>query len=101
MNTPASINAKQGFSSYYWDFGDGTYSYPSSLASHTYSRSGTYFVVLSGYNNTGVYSTASHIVVVGSGALRSEERRVGKEFSSGCGPHSSDSTVVFNATAPV
>src|SRR5437016_10322254 len=74
--SPTVFNATTpGFSSYYWDFGDGTYSYPSSLASHTYSRSGTYFVVLSGYNAssyTGFYPTASHVLVVGSGVVAAD-----------------------------
>src|SRR2546422_5837452 len=69
-SSPMVFNATTpGFYVYYWDFGDGTYYYNpyggGSLASHTYSRSGTYFVVLSGYNNTGVYSTASHVLTVG------------------------------------
>src|SRR5438132_1011251 len=99
MNSPAAFNAKQGFSSYYWDFGDGTYSYPSSLASHTYSRSGTYFVVLSAYNNTGVYSTASHIVVVGSGALAIDFSFPTSNIATGPVTASTGSPVAFNATA--
>src|SRR5438132_1100166 len=99
MNSPVAFNAKQGFSSYYWDFGDGTYSYPSSLASHTYSRSGTYFVVLSAYNNTGVYSTASHIVVVGSGALAIDFSFPTSNIATGPVTASTGSPVAFNATA--
>src|SRR5439155_10942554 len=46
--SPTVFNATLGFYYYYWDFGDGTYYYNpyggggTSLASHTYSRSGTY-----------------------------------------------------------
>src|SRR5207244_11526081 len=75
--SPTVFNATLGFTHYYWDFGDGTYSLGgvayggSSLASHTYSRSGTYFVILTAYNSTigGGYSTASHVLVVGSGVV--------------------------------
>jgi len=100
--SPTVFNATTpGFSSYYWDFGDGTYSYPSSLASHTYSRSGTYFVVLSGYNAssyTGFYPTASHVLVVGSGVVAADfvypTHNDGLTVSVNAG-----SPVVFNATA--
>src|SRR5437879_2023562 len=101
--SPTVFNATTpGFSSYYWDFGDGTYSYPSSLASHTYSRSGTYFVVLSGYNAssyTGFYPTASHVLVVGSGVVAAD--LVYPTISVAVGPvyPSSGSPIVFNATA--
>src|SRR5437660_10738863 len=98
--SPTVFNATTpGFSSYYWDFGDGTYSYPSSLASHTYSRSCTYFVVLSAYNNTGVYSTASHIVVVGSGALAIDFSFPTSNIATGPVTASTGSPVAFNATA--
>src|SRR2546422_3335801 len=76
-SSPMVFNATTpGFYVYYWDFGDGTYYYNpyggGSLASHTYSRSGTYFVVLSGYNNTCVYSTASHVLTVCSGVAAAD-----------------------------
>src|SRR5437016_10214929 len=100
--SPTVFNATPpGFSSYFWDFGDGTYSYPSSLASHTYSRSGTYFVVLSGYNAssyTGFYPTASHVLVVGSGVVAAD--LVYPTISVAVGPvyTSSDRHIVFIAT---
>src|SRR5207249_8149520 len=99
--SPTVFNATIGFSGYYWDFGDGTYSYPSSLASHTYSRSGTYFVVLSGYNASsynGFYPTASHVIVVGSGVVSADF--VYPTYSVVVGPvyPGSGSPVVFNAT---
>src|SRR5207249_5869816 len=74
-NSPVAFNATLGFYYYYWDFGDGgSYSNSGSsngaFATHSYSLSGTYFVVLSAYNySAGVYSTASHVLVVGSSAV--------------------------------
>src|SRR5439155_7055878 len=78
--SPTVFNATLGFTYYYWDFGDGTAYYGgvgyggNSLAAHTYSRSGTYFVVLTAYNSTigGGYSTASHVLVVGSGVVTAD-----------------------------
>src|SRR5207245_3419408 len=91
-----------GFYVYYWDFGDGTYYYNpyggGSLASHTYSRSGTYFVVLSGYNNTGVYSTASHVLTVGSGIVAADFVYPTTNVAGGTVYPSSGSPVVLNAT---
>jgi len=101
--SPTVFNATTpGFASYYWDFGDGTYSYPSSLASHTYSRSGTYFVVLSGYNAssyTGFYPTASHAIVVGSSVVAVDFSFPTSNIAIGPVTASTGSPVAFNATA--
>src|SRR5207244_7522651 len=103
VNSPMAFNATTpGFYVYYWDFGDGTYYYNpyggGSLASHTYSRSGTYFVVLSGYNNTGVYSTASHVLVVSSSAVTVDFSFPTTNLVAGSVYPSSGSPVVFNVT---
>src|SRR5256886_8647355 len=103
--SPTVFNATTpGLYAYYWDFGDGTYSLggvaygTNSLASHTYSRSGTFFVVLSATNGSGVYSTASHVLVVGSGVVAADfvypTRNDGLTVGVNAG-----SPVVFNATA--
>ncbi|TLX99228.1 MAG: PKD domain-containing protein, partial [Thaumarchaeota archaeon] len=103
--SPTVFNATLGFYYYYWDFGDGTAYYGgvgyggNSLAAHTYSRSGTYFVVLTGYNyTTGVFSTASHVLVVGSGVVAADfvypTHNDGLTVSINAG-----SPAVFNATA--
>src|SRR5947208_2420426 len=103
VNSPMAFNATTpGFYVYYWDFGDGTYYYNpyggGSLASHTYSRSGTYFVVLSGYNNTGVYSTASHVLTVGSGVVAADFSFPTTSVVVGPVYPGSGSPVVLNAT---
>src|SRR5207247_614460 len=69
-----------------------------SLASHTYSRSGTFFVVLSATNGTGVYSTASHVLVVGSGVVAADFVYPSYNIVVGTVYPGSGSPVVFNAT---
>jgi len=105
--SPTVFNATLGFTHYYWDFGDGIAYYGgvayggSSLASHTYSRSGTYFVVLSGYNASsynGFYSTASHVLTVGSGVVAADFVYPTTNVIVGAVYPSSGSPVVFNAT---
>src|SRR5437867_6005928 len=111
LNIPVVFNATTpGFQYYYWDFGDGTTYYVGSPASHTYSRPGSYFVLLAAYNyTTAVYSTASHLLAVGSSvvavdfsfptysvaigpvtASRSEHRRVGDAATGGVSPDTFD-----------
>src|SRR5207247_4872752 len=71
----------EGLSFYYWDFGDGTgyvagaYYGISGFVTHSYSRSGTFFVVLTAYNYTGgsyISATASHILVVVSSPVAAD-----------------------------
>src|SRR2546430_791635 len=104
VNSPMAFNATTpGFYVYYWDFGDGTYYYNpyggGSLASHTYSRSETYFVVLSGYNNTGVYSTASHVLVVSSSAVTVDFSFPTTNLVAGSVTATTGSPVAFNVTS--
>src|SRR5439155_5616709 len=99
-----SFNATLGLSQYYWDFGDGgTYfNYGSSngaFATHTYSRSGTYFVILTAYNNTGVYSTASHLLVVSSSVVAVDFSFPTYSVAVGPVTASTGSPVAFNVTS--
>ncbi len=100
--SPTVFNATLGFNYYYWDFGDGTTFSPGSLASHTYSRSGTYFVVLSGYNAssyTGFYPTASHVIVVGSSVVAVDFSFPTTNVVVGSVTASTGSPVAFNVTS--
>ena len=51
-------NKTTGATSYYWDFGDGTYSYSKSTT-HTYSKKGYYTVTLTASNKHGSRSAAT------------------------------------------
>ncbi len=103
VNSPVAFNATLRWPQYYWDFGDGgTYfNYGSSngaFATHSYSQSGTYFVVLSGYNN-GVFSTASQVLVVGSSVVAADFVFPTYNLQVGSVTASAGSPVAFNATA--
>lgn len=62
-------NTSSGYTSYYWDFGDGT-SYTGSNASRGFKDTGNYAVTLYGYSPT-CTSTFTQIVRVDSGAFGS------------------------------
>src|SRR5205807_9020739 len=73
------ISTTPGLYVYYWDFGDGAYSLggvaygTNSLASHTYSRSGTYFAVLTSQDYTSEHhSPSSHVLRVGPGVVAAD-----------------------------
>src|SRR5437016_2086127 len=103
-NSPATFNATLGLYLYYWDFGDGgTYfnygSNNGAFATHTYSRSGTYFVILTTYNQSSIQATASHILTVVSGLVAVDFSFPTSNIVVGSVTASTGSPAAFNVTS--